>query len=180
MNISVGSKNQTKIQAVADTVLLYSAIFTEPYVVGIDLELVEFGHPKNLDQVVEGAVTRAKSAYINCAFSFGIESGLCRVLHSRSGFMEMQACAIYDGSNIHLGFAPAFEWPTEVTKLILEGELDGSAALRMLGITEEEKVGAVEGGAMGMLTYGRLTREEQIKTSIIAAMIQVERKDLYL
>jgi non-canonical (house-cleaning) NTP pyrophosphatase len=49
----------------------------------------------------------------------------------------------------------------------------------VLGITEHEKVGAMTGGIMGMFTKGRLTREEQIKTSIISAMIQIEQKDLY-
>lgn len=180
MKLHVGSLNPTKVGAVANTVLLYEAIFPNAEVIGIDIPLEKFGHPKDIDEIVEGAVERAKASFTGCAYSFGIESGLFPVPHSLSGFMELQACAIYDGTKIHLGFAPAFEWPPAVTQMILQGEHDASAALRILGMTNEEKVGSVEGGAMGMLSDGRLTREEQIRSSIIAAMVQIEKKDWYL
>ena len=93
--------------------------------------------------------------------------------------MEQQFCAIYDGKNIYLGAATAFEWPRKVLGIILEGKVDASEAFRLLGITKHEKLGATKGGCMGMLSNGRLTREDQIKSSIIAAMIQIEKKELY-
>ena len=179
MKINIGSQNKTKVQAVIDTVKLYPKIFLNPEVIGLDIGLETFGHPKSLEEVVEGAIDRAKKAFQNCEYSFGIESGLFPVPHSNSGFMELQFCAIYDGKKIYLGTAPAFEWPKKVTEMILNNIADASAALKMLHMTEHEKVGATLGGAMGMLTDGRLTREEQIKTSIIAAMVQIEKVDLY-
>jgi inosine/xanthosine triphosphatase len=179
MKINVGSQNATKVTAVMDTVKLYPEIFISPEVVGVDVALEVFGHPKSLEAIVEGAVLRAKAALRDSSYSFGIESGLFAVPHSLSGFMEIQACAIFDGKTVHLGFSSAFEWPKNVTELILKGEVDGSAALRILGITNHKKIGAMDGGIIGVLTKGRLTREKQIESSIISAMVQIEQKDLY-
>jgi inosine/xanthosine triphosphatase len=179
MKINVGSKNKTKIRAVQDSVKLYPRLFIEPEIVGIDVEVDLFGHPKSFDGTVKGAIDRAKSAYNNCNYSFGLEGGLIEVPLSKSGFMEIGACAVYDGKNIHLGLSPAFEWPTTVTKMILNGKTDASQAFKQLGYTKHEKLGSVDGGAIGLLTNNRLTREDFTKYSIIMALIQLEKPVLY-
>jgi inosine/xanthosine triphosphatase len=180
MKINVGSMNQTKIQAVIDGVKLYPEIFRDAEVGGVEVKIEEFGHPKNLQEIVDGAIDRAKQAFKECNYSFGIESGLFAVPRSQSGYMELQACAIYDGKKIYLGLAPAFEWPTKVTELLLGGTMDASKAFKELGFTEHEKLGAVKGGNINLLTRGRLTREEQVKQSIIMAMIQIDRAEWYI
>lgn len=70
MKIHVGSKNQTKVQAVRDTIALYPNLFSEPEVTGIDIDVHLFGHPKSLDETVQGAIDRAKKAFIDCEYSF--------------------------------------------------------------------------------------------------------------
>ena len=52
-------------------------------------------------------------------------------------------------------------------------------AFRQLGLTPEEKLGAVRGGILGVLTNGRMTRERQIEQAVITAMIRIERAELY-
>src|SRR6266436_10100524 len=111
MKINVGSKNRTKVQAVEDTVKLYPKLFHKPEVVGIDVKIDLFGHPKNIKETVEGAIERAKNAFTNCDYSFGLEGGLMEVPLSKTGFMEVGVCAVYDGKNTYLGLSPAFEWP---------------------------------------------------------------------
>jgi inosine/xanthosine triphosphatase len=180
MKINVGSMNQTKIQAVTDAVRLYPESFRDVEVGGVEVNIEEFGHPKNIQEIVDGAIDRAKQAFKECEYSFGIESGLFPVPHSQSGYLEIQACAIYDGKKIYLGFAPAFEWPPKVTEMILNGKMDASKAFKELGFTEHEKLGAVRGGNINVLTRGRLTREEQVKQSIIVAMIQIDRAEWYV
>ena len=64
-------------------------------------------------------------------------------------------------------------------ELIREGKADGSQAVRQLGITEHEKIGATNGGISGMLTNGRLPREDFTKYSIMMALIQLEKPELY-
>lgn len=138
-----------------------------------------FGHPKNLKETVEGAVDRAKKAFTDCNYSFGLEGGLLEISEGATGYMEIGMCAIYDGKKIYLGLSPGFEWPKAVTELIVSGNADASQAFKQLGLTEHKKMGAVEGGIIGFLTKGRLTREEQTKQSIIMALIQLERSELY-
>lgn len=178
MKITVGSKNNVKIAAVRDVVALYPSLFPGAEVFGVEVAVELFGHPKNLKETVEGAIDRAKKAFIDCRYSFGLEGGLIEVPGSTTGYMEIGICAVYDGKRIYIGFSPGFEWPKAVTDLIVSGKADASQAFKQLGLTASEKIGTAEGG-IGFLTKGRLTREEQTRQSIITALIQLERPELY-
>jgi inosine/xanthosine triphosphatase len=179
MKINIGSKNKTKIQSVLDAVQLYPNLFPDPHVEGIDVNVDIHGHPKNLKETIEGAIERAKQAFADCDYSFGLEGGLMEVPYSRSGFMEVGACAVYDGEKIHLGLSPAFEWPTEINVMILSGAADTSKAFKELGYTHHEKLGNEAGGIVGFLTDQKMGREDFTKYSIIMALIQLEKPDLY-
>lgn len=128
MKIHVGSKNQTKLQAVRDAVALYPKLFLNPQILDIDVQVEEFGHPKNLEESVAGAVARAKNAFTDCDYSFGLEGGLIKVPETKSGHMEVGVCAIFNGKEMFLGLSPAFEWPEKVTQLILQNKADASRA----------------------------------------------------
>lgn len=179
MKINVGSQNKTKLAAVQDVVNLYPDFFKDTEINGMAVEIEEFAHPKNIKDTVAGAIERAKKAYSDCEYSIGLEGGLIEVPFSKTGFMEVGACAIYDGKNCHIGLSPAFELPKKVTELIISDEADASQAFKKLGLTEHEKLGAVDGGIVGFLSKGRLTREELTKQSIIMALIQLEHPELY-
>lgn len=179
MKINVGSKNQTKIQAVRDTVALYPKLFPKPKVSGIDVKVPEFGHPKNIKESIDGAMERSRNAYIDCDFSFGLEGGLIEIPHTETGFMETGVCAIYDGNEYYLGLGPSFEWPKQVTNLILNGDADASQAFKQLGYTSHEKLGSVKGGIIGFLTSGKLTREDFTKYSIIMAVIRLDKPEYF-
>jgi len=179
MKINVGSQSKIKLAAVRDVISLYPNFFKGAEVKGIAVEIEEFGHPKNIKETVEGAIKRAKKAYSNCEYSIGLEGGLTKVPFSKTGFMETGVCVIYDGTNYHIGLSPAFEWPKKVTEMIINGEADASQAFKKLGLTKHEKLGAVDGGIVGFLSKGRLSREEFLKQSIIMALIQLEHPKLY-
>ncbi len=179
MKIAVGSTNQTKINAVHDAVVLYPHIFPTPEIIDVAVNIPEFGHPKTLRQTVKGAIARAKKAFKNCEYSFGLEGGLMKVPYSKSGFMEVGACAIYDGKTIRLGLSPAFEWPKKVTELIVSNQADASQSFAQLGLTQHKKIGNVAGGAIGFLTDQKLTREDFTKYSIIMALIQLEKPEFF-
>src|SRR5258708_33491886 len=150
MKMNVGSKNQIKINAVQDAITLYPSLFPTPDVIGVDVMIDVFGHPKNIQTTVQGAIERAKSAFADCDYSFGLEGGLMEVPFTESGFMETSACAIYDGNTMYLGLSPAFEWPQQVTDLILKYEADASQAFNQLVLTSHEKLVAVKGGIIGV------------------------------
>lgn len=179
MKINVGSKNKTKIQAVLDAVKLYPNLFPNPEVIGIDVNVDLFGHPKNLEENIQGAINRAKNSFIDCDYSFGLEGGLMEVPSTKTGFMDVGACAVYDGKNIHLGLSPAFEFPKKVNDLIISGKADASQAFKQLGYTHHEKIGNESGGIIGLLTNQRITREDFTKYSIIMALIQIEKPEFY-
>ncbi len=179
MKINVGSKNKTKMQAVLEAVMLYPNIFPQPEVVGVDVKIELFGHPKSLEETIQGAIKRAQKAYNDCNYSFGLESGLMKVPFTKTGFMDVCACAIYDGKNTHIGLSPAFEYPGKVTELVVSGKADASQAFKQLGYTSHEKLGNETGGIIGFLSGQRLTREDYARHSIIMAMVQLERPELY-
>lgn len=178
MKINVGSKNQVKVQAVIDSIILYPNIFPNPKVNGIDVNVAEYGHPNNIDAVFRGAMERAENAFQNCNFSIGLESGFIKVDSCPSGYMEISGCIIFDGKNKFYGLSSAFEWPIKVTQFVIDGKGDASLAYKELGYTNVQKRGAEKGGILGELTNFRLTREDQIKQSIITAMIYLENSDL--
>lgn len=177
--ISVGSKNQTKIQAVAEA-LKESQLFNGAEIIinSVDVVTEVFGHPIAIDLVVKGAMDRARRSFVDCEYSFGIEGGLIEVPETKSGYMEAAACAIYDGAQFHLGISPCFEWPKSVTELIVKKGLDGSQALRKAGFTNHEKLGMAEGG-IWIFTHGKMNRKEYNKLAVVMALIHLENGEYY-
>lgn len=176
MNVGIGSKNKTKVQAVAEILLDYP-IFECANIVEADVLIEQFGHPKNLEETVAGAVNRAKQAYKKNDYGFGIESGLIVVPQTKSGYMEVAVCAIYDGKQIHLGMSQAYEWPQKVLNKILDG-MDGSQAMKAAGLTQHEKLGEHE-GFVGIFTKGRTNRTEYNKAAVVMALMHLENAEHY-
>ena len=92
--------------------------------------------------------------------------------------MNVCACAIYDGKDYHLGISSAFEYPTNVTKLVFSEGLEIDEAIYKTGLTDDKRIGR-SGGVIGYLTKGRLTRKEYIKQAIITALIHLENPELF-
>ncbi len=171
MRVHVGSKNQTKINAVAQSLQGHPE-FENAEVVGVDVSVEEFGHPIGMEAVIKGAADRARAAFEGADLSFGIEGGLIEVPATKSGYMEMAACAIFDGRQIHLGLSSAYEWPKQVTDLIVSGEFDGSQALRQAGITQHEKIGTAQGG-IWLLSNGKMDRTMYNKQAVMMALVHL-------
>ncbi len=176
MIINIGSQNPTKIAGVKNLITGHP-LFKGAIVSGVDIQIEEFGHPKSLDETVQGAMDRAFSALQDGDYSFGIESGLMVVPRTKSGYMETTVCAIYDGENYHLGIGPAFEWPKKMVDLILSGQ-DGSQAFKQIGLTTDEKVGTQNGG-IHVLTNGKINRTRLNELAVMMALIHLENRKHY-
>jgi inosine/xanthosine triphosphatase len=177
MKIGVGSKNKTKVGAVKDILKDYP-MFAGAEIEGVEVEIDQFGHPKNLEETVIGAVNRAKQAYASRDYGFGIESGLMQVPQTKSGYMDVTVCAIYDGTQIHMGLSQAYEWPKKVIESILHQGLDGSQAMKAAGLTHHEKIGENE-GFVGVFAKGRTNRTEYNKGAVIMALMHLENPEHY-
>lgn len=175
MKIGVGSKNKTKVEAVSDLLKDYP-LFNEVEVFGVSVNIEEFGHPKNIEETVAGAVDRAKQAYIGNDYGFGIEGGLMEIPYTKSGYMEVAACAIFDGKKIHIGLSPACEWPKEVIDGILNKGMDGSQAMKAANLTQHDKLGE-HGGMIEILTKGRMNRTDFNKSAVAMALIHLENPE---
>ena len=176
MTINVGTQNPTKLAAV-NNMLKGHKLFKGANVKSIKVDIEEFGHPKTLDATIKGAKQRAEQAFTKCKYSVGLESGLFKAPHTKSGYFETTVCAIYDGVQFHLGLSPSFEWPVAMVDMILDG-YDGSQAFKQLGLTQHEKIGVAEGG-VHILTHGKLNRTGLNELAIMMALIHLENPQHY-
>ena len=177
MRINVGSKNQVKVDAVKEIIKDYDFL-SEAEVFSIEVSSEVFKQPKSIHETIDGAKNRARNTFQNCKYSFGIESGLMKVPNTKTGYMNVCACAIYDGKNYHIGLSSAFEYPTKVIKLVFSDNLEISEAVYKVGLTNDKRIGS-SGGIIGYLTKGRLKRKEYTKQAIITALIHLENPELF-
>lgn len=173
MKFIVGTTNKAKIDAVSEILKDY------PHLSGAEVTSQATGsgvgdQPRSLEATVQGAMNRARNCFVSCDYSVGIESGLMTVPFTKSGYMDVCACAIYDGKEYHIGLSSAWEFPNpEITKLIMNEGLDMSQAVNKMGLTNNPTVGAAE-GAIGILTKGRIDRKEYTKQALRMALIHIE------
>ena len=177
MKITVASTNEVKVNAVRDLLTEY-AILNGAEIASVKVPSNVSEQPKSLAETVSGAVNRAKAAFNGCDLSFGIESGLVAVPHTKTGMMDLCACVIYDGKELHVGLSSAFECPPKVMELVHSEGLDLNGAFHKVGLTDDPKIGNA-GGAVGLLTKGRVDRTAYTKQAIIMAMIHLENADFY-
>ncbi|MEK7532229.1 MAG: inosine/xanthosine triphosphatase [Patescibacteria group bacterium] len=177
MIIRVGSKNPVKVEAVREIIADYPFL-AGAEAIGVEVDSGVGNQPTSLDAAILGAQNRARAAFQNCDVSIGLESGIMPVPHSRTGYMDFTACVIFDGEKMCLGLSSCFEYPKEVTRLLIEENTEASNAFRAAGLTEHERIGYAE-GAIGILTNGRLLRKEYTKQAIRNALIQLEHPEWY-
>ncbi|MFH1173103.1 MAG: inosine/xanthosine triphosphatase [bacterium] len=173
MKIIIGTNNQVKIEAVKEILADYphlkeAAVTNQETVSGVSEQ------PKSLEETVQGAMNRAQKSFTDCDYSLGLKSGLMAVPNSKSGFMDVCVCAIYDGREFHLGLSSAWEAPKKVMDYMIKDGLDMNQAALKAGLTKNEKVGSAE-GLVGIMTKGRLTRKEYTKEAIRTALIHLEK-----
>jgi inosine/xanthosine triphosphatase len=172
MKINVGSANQIKVDAVKEKILEYDFL-KDAQVIGLEADSEISDQPKTLDETIKGAMNRAKNSFKDCNLSFGLESGIRPVPYTKTGYMDVCACAIFDGKQYYLGLSSSFEYPQKIIDLVIKKGLNVSQAFHEAGFTENTYIGYAE-GAIGYLTKGRLVRKEYTKQSITAALIEVE------
>ncbi len=177
MRINVGSKNQVKVDAVKEIIKDYDFL-SKAEVFSLEVLSGVYKQPTSINETIQGAMNRAKSAFKNCKYSFGIESGLMKVPNTKTGYMNVCACAIYDGKDYHIGLSSAFEYPIKVTKLVFSDNLEIDEAIYKAGLTKDKRIGR-SGGVIGYLTKDRLKRKEYIKQAITTALIHLENPLLF-
>jgi inosine/xanthosine triphosphatase len=176
MLITVGSKNPNKVQAVKEAFSLFQRFETAEF----ESFASESGvpdQPLGLDEILTGAKQRAVHAFSRCRLSVGLESGLIPVPQSQNGYMNVSACAIYDGSTHYTGLGPAFELPHAVVDLVIGKKLELDEAIFRSGLSTNPRIGYSE-GIIGMLTDGVVTRKDYMVPAVTMALSGLFSKDL--
>lgn len=174
MKIIVGTKNRAKIDAVSEILHEYPHL-KDAEVFGLEAASRVSDQPKSLEETITGAKNRAKFVFSDCDYGIGIESGLMHVPGSKSGYMDVCVCAIFDGKEFHLGLSSAWEFPdVATTNLMVKDGLDMSQAINKAGMTKNPQIGSAE-GAIGILTKGRMDRKEYTKQALRTALIHLEQ-----
>ncbi len=168
MKINIASKNPVKVNALKETIRDYP-LLREAKVVSFLVSSGVSEQPKSFIETIKGAKNRAKKAYNDCHYSFGIESGLIKVPESNSGYMDFCACAVFNGKEIYLGFSSFWEVPKRILRYLMEG-INMSDASIEAGITSKKEIGSKE-GLIGILSEGKIDRKEYTKEAIRAALI---------
>lgn len=177
MKVNVGSKNRVKVQAVEEAFLDFPE-FSLAEVVSVEVDSGVHKQPKNIDQTVQGAINRARNAFKDCDLSMGLESGLMEVPNTKSGYMDITMCAIYDGKNFHLGGSSAFEYPKSMIDLVFSKDYEIDEAAKEMGISRYSNIGERE-GMIGFLTKGKLNRKDYSKQAVTTALIHLLNPEHY-
>jgi len=173
--VNVGTGNRIKVDAVFQTLREYA-----PDVLAVRVPVQSGGsnQPLSREETYEGARNRAAAAFKNCDLSVGIESGLMSSPMTDSTWMCFCAVVIFDGKDIYVGQSAGFDLPPKVVKALDTcTELDD--AVKKAGLTDVPNIGKVEGGLLGVLTKGRVSRKDYTKQAIQMAMVPFENRDLY-
>lgn len=167
----------TKVQAVEEALRDFSE-FASAKVASFEVDSGIHKQPKSMEQTVQGAMNRARNAFKDCDLSVGLESGLIKVPNTKSGYMDIAMCAIYDGKNFHLGGSSVFEYPKSMIDLVFDKDYDISQAAKAVGFSHDEKIGQRE-GMIGLLTKGKLDRKGYGKQAVITALIHLLNPEHY-
>ncbi len=173
MKVAVGSTNPVKARAVENVFKrVYGEVSVEPAAAASGVPSQPFG-----DETITGAINRAKSAFAPEKFDVGvgIEAGLFKVGGEVGLTIDVQYCAIYDGSWLTLGCGSGFEYPPAVLDEVLSGKEVGDVMSAVAGV---EGIGEKE-GAIGFLSKGMLTRTQLTEQSVFMALIPRMNPGLY-
>ncbi len=168
MKVNIGSKNPNKYNAVRESFIMFGA-FKQADFQSIEAASLVSDQPVGFDETVRGARNRAENAFMDCNLSVGLESGLVVVPHTRTGYMNLTVCAIYDGSEFFIGTGPAFELPEGITQLVVNDGLELDDAILKSGFTENPRIGYSE-GIIGIMTKGVVTRKDYMVPSVSMAV----------
>ena len=167
MIISVGTLNPVKLSACQNE---FEAHFSDFKITGIDVASEVDDQPSSLDQSLQGAKNRAFNAYhanLNNkpTIAIGIEDGCLTSPVMNNSSMNICCASLYDGNNYYFATSSSFMLPKQVTSIMSKEKIELSEALLKTGLTNSKNIGA-EGGAIGIVTQGRLVRKEYTRQAL--------------
>ena len=173
MIIAVGTKNPAKVEGVR---LAFMKHYPKAEIKTIDSSSVTRVQPLGLDQMTEGAISRAKFAIskLGGEFGVGVEAGVFKI---GDNYFDHQQAAIIDAAGkVSLGHSAGYPLPTQAVETMIKAgtELEHYAE-ELSGIRE---IGD-KGGLIHHLTKGVMTRTDLTEQCVMMALIPWLHKDVY-
>jgi inosine/xanthosine triphosphatase len=174
MLVAVGTKNPAKLEGVK---MAFTDFFPGVTFESLDVSSVTKPQPMGMDQIIEGAIERARFAVskTRAKFGVGIEAGIFPV--KRLGHMDHQEAAIMNRrGKLSLGSSAGFMLPPGwVRRMKREGSELERYAIEMTGVSA---VGEKE-GLVYHLTKGRISRADLTEQCVRTALVPWLHPDLY-
>jgi len=171
LHVRVGSTNPVKVEAVRRVLRpLYGLLEVEAV-------KVDTGVPKEPrgDEVLKGAIGRAKAAIGDAHLGVGIEAGLFWSKPLK-WYFDVQFCAIIDSTGrLTIGHGPGFWYPPKVIEEVEKGSSVDEAMFKLTGI---EDIGH-RMGSVGYLSKELINRTTLTEEAVIAAFIPRIMPELY-
>jgi inosine/xanthosine triphosphatase len=137
--------------------------------------------PMSLEETAMGARKRAAAAHAASVaanpgvVAFGIESGLILLGNE---YFDICVCSVFDGHTHRLGMSSAFQVPQAIIRQVQEQKIDLSKACKAAGITASANIGE-ESGLIGLLSQGRIDRQQYSQQAIVTALFASENPSWY-
>lgn len=173
MNVALGTKNPAKVEGVR---LAFKKYFPSTTINTIDSSSVTRAQPLGLDQMTEGAISRAKFALSKLGgdFGVGVEAGIFKI--GDTYFDHQQAAIIDPSGKLSLGHSAGYPLPAKaVEAMIKTGRELERYAEELSGIQE---VGD-KGGLVHHLTKGVMTRTDLTEQCVMMALIPWLHRGVY-
>jgi inosine/xanthosine triphosphatase len=171
--IAVGTKNPAKVAGVR---LAFAKYFPDTMIKTIDSASVTRAQPLGLDQMMQGAISRAKFALSKLGgdFGVGVEAGIFQM---GGAYFDHQQAAIVDASGkVSLGHSAGYPLPTKAMEDMIKSGVELERYAESLsGIGE---IGD-KGGLVHHLTKGVITRADLTEECVVMALIPWLHKDVY-
>jgi len=170
MRVQVGTQNKLKLGAVRE-VFLDVLPQQSLKVVAVPVESGVPAQPFG-EEVMRGAIQRARAAVQGADYGVGIEAGLVR-FPGCDRHTNIQSCAIISKSGrISVGHGPGFELPKDVLDQLERGATLNQVMSSISGIDNiKDKIGAI-----GWLSEERIDRFTITREAVLMALIPLIRR----
>lgn len=172
MKFVVGSRSPAKLRAVEEVA---GALFPGSRVEGVEVDSGVAAQPRSDAEAIRGAEQRARAALDarGGTLGVGIESG---VMWLEDRLFALSWVAVRDAhGRVGLGCSPRLELPPGVAAAV-EAGAELREAMHRFGAPADP---GPAGGAMGVLTTGRVTRESAMRDALHCALARFRQPDLY-
>lgn len=173
MIVAVGSTNPAKLEGVR---MAFSRYFPGVKIRSIDSSSVARSQPLGLEQMVEGAMARAKFALseVGGEYGVGVEAGIFKV--GEVYFDHQQAAIAAPSGKVSLGHSAGYMLPKgAIEELLVEGKELERFAENLSGV---RGIGD-KGGLVHYLTKGKMTRADLTEQCVMMALSPWLHRDVY-